>query len=172
MPNITSTYQTIHDFFYRKEENKNVIKPTIPEQLHGIWSLKSLNEMGLLICLENGEWNQERKQITLPLFKQGTILFKEEHLFTQWMIKTFHAKFQFTFNEDYTRAGIKLKLGKLPLWVPKEIFNWELVCEPENDRMIVRKSKFFGKTESYISTKIQNEMDVVQLGEYENLYFV
>ena len=169
MPNLTSTFNSIHDFFH---PDINEIKPELPSHLYGIWSLKSLNEQGILICLENGDWNQTKRKITIPLYKPGNFLFRHEHLLTQWLCKTFKASFEFTFDEGYTKASIKLKLGFMPIFIPKEVFNWELVCEPENDRMIVRKSKIFGKTYNYISKKIQNESDVVGLGEYENFYYV
>jgi len=169
MPNLTSTFQSIHNFFY---PDKNIIKPNLPSHLCGIWSLNSLNEPGILIFLENGNWDQIKRKITVPLYKSGNFLFRHEHLLTHWLCKTFKASFEFIFNEEYTRASIKLKLGVMPILIPKEVFNWELICEPENDRMIIRKSKIFGKTFNYISKKIQNENDVVELGEYENFYFV
>ena len=62
----------------------------------------------MLMTLENGDFNQKKRRITVKLYEKGNWLFNEETFIVKYLNKLLKYSYQFDFNEDYTHADISL----------------------------------------------------------------
>ena len=151
---IKTGYQQIMNYFYGQDNSSQ--NSEIPEHLKGVWSLENIKNMSILMTLENGVFEEDKRRITVKLYEKGNWLFREENFFTKFLCKCLKYSYQFDFNEDYTFADIYIKLGKLPLYFRKSIMDWSV--EFRRGKM-VRYSSIFGNAHLYESTKF-SDLDV------------
>lgn len=169
MPFIQTTYDNIMNYFYGNDNEQTNDKPEIPYKLEGIWNLESIGNMSMLMTLNNGDFDLEKRRITVKLYKPGNWLFKEENFFTKFLCKFIKYSYQFDFNEDYSKADIYIKLGKVPIYLSKSIMDWQL--RVKSDKML-RYTSIFGNAHFYESKRLDND-DLVKIKNngYEKLYY-
>lgn len=154
MPFIKATYNNIKNFF-RKTTN-------VHKNISGIWSLENIGNVSLLMSFENSII--DGNNIMVKLYKSGNWLFREQTLKTK-ILRLLNYSYLFKFNDDFTKAQIYIKLGRIPIYLPKFISNWTL--ELKNNQMI-RKTSIFGNTHIYISERF-NENTIIKEKE---LYYL
>lgn len=176
MPFINADYDEVKQFFSTNEvdnptiddENNNVDddsvstvdlddEPKIPVHLRGIWSLKSLNNMSIMMSFNNAEFDEKNRRLLVKLYEPGNWLFREENFLNKHIMKLVKYTYQFDFDEEYKNAEININLGSLPIRFPKSISHWTLHFE---DGKAIRKTSIFGSEHEYESTKIENAEDM------------
>ena len=171
MQSIKNTYQNVIDFFtpINSDHSNNYV--SIPEHLQGIWSLENVKNMSMFMSFNNAEHNEKKRRMIVRLYEKGNWLFNEKNVANTYFNKWFKYSYQFDFNEDYTYADIHVRLGSLPLYFPKSVFDWSV--KMEGDKM-VRKTKMFGSTHNYEAFKLEGEEYIDELNEkgIHDLYYI
>jgi hypothetical protein len=162
MPSIIASYKDVTEYFTKNSNND------IPESLEGIWNLSALNNMSILMSFNNAEFNENKRQLIVKLYKTGNWLFKQENLFTNWLCKTLKYSYQFDFNEDYTQAVININLGKVKIRLPKSIMYWTMEL---SDGKMIRTTKIFNSNHHYDAIKLSNPADMYSLRTYDYFYY-
>lgn len=165
MPFIPNTYHRVKKFFEPKKDNN------IPEHLLGVWNLEKVKNRSIMMSLNNADFNTDKRQITIKLYEKGNWLFQTDDYFTQWACKLIGYTYVFTFNEDYTHADIDIKLGKIPIWMPRSVMHWTMDYV---DGKFVRTTKTAFSVHTYEATKVNDNNDILQLNSsgINELYYV
>ena len=159
MPYIESDYESVKDFFDSSA--------AVPSSISGIWSLKDLNNMSILMSFNNATFLNSTA--TIKLHKPGNWLFKKNNIFVSTISKFIKYSYQFNFDSDFKNANIYIKLGCIPLYFPKWLTNWTVKVDTENNR-IIRETSFLWFKHTYFLTKVENEYDIFNLG-LDKLYY-
>lgn len=160
MPSINSDYNSVVHFFKPK---KDIL---IPDTISGIWSLEELNNMSILMSFNNSTFDNHK--VTIKLYQHGNWLFKKSNIFTSFLAKCIKYSYQFNFDSDYKHAQIYIKLGSLPLYLPKWLSNWTVDVKDDH---IVRKTSILWCKHEYILTKITNNKDLQEMGKFSKFYY-
>lgn len=160
MPSIDVNYESVVNFF----KPKNGID--VPDTVKGIWSLNELNNMSILMSFNNSTINNTI--ITNKLYQPRNWLFRESNFFTKYLSKCIKYSYQFNFNKEFTFAQIYIKLGCIPLYLPKWLSKWTV--EVTKDK-IIRKTSFLCWSYTYTLTRVNNENELRNIGKFDKFYY-
>ena len=156
----------IGEMFYLKNDS-------VPDKLSGIWSLAEIGNISILMSFSNSEYIKNN-EILVDLSKPNSWLFKKRSLSTK-LLNLFRYKYLFVFDkkvedENFTKAQIYIKLGCLPLYLPKWLTNWTLEIDPDNKNNLIRKTSVLSSKNTYTLHKIiDKDGNIVDKARYDAL---
>lgn len=169
MNRIDTSFASVTRFFETKN-TQHASSDKIPDHLKGIWELSDLKNMSILMSFDNAIFNKEKRRITVKLYEPGNWLFGEENLANRFFLKFFKYSYQFDFNETYEHATIKIKLGIIPIHVPKYVSKWTVEFDKLNNKMI-RRTTFFGNEHLYKASKITSDKELSEIHNFDYFFY-